>query len=325
MSASLIMNFLAKVISLQNRINNRGLLRSVCAYERLYHGRQDVDLTPSIANQLCKSRMCSTSSSSQPRESFDEFRAREEQKEKEALNQDASSNNNQKRGHNEDDAKVLAIKESIMNAALGFVVTHGWSKQAIAKGAESVNYPSVANGLFPRGGIELVQFFYRMCNENLVEHLKHETAGTEKVIDPVLFARKAIEFRLRMLIPYLKHWPQALGLMTLPPNVPTSLANVLTLVDDICYYAGDRSVDFNWYTRRVGLASIYKATELYMLQDSSTDFEKTWKFLERRIEEASLVHDFLVKSEDATSHIQNAVGSAFSTARNILGLNFERR
>lgn len=50
-----------------------------------------------------------------------------------------------------------------------------------------------------------------------------------------------------------------------------------------------------------------------MLQDSSPDFEKTWKFLERRIEEASLVHDFLVKSEGATSHIQNAVGSAFST------------
>lgn len=52
-----------------------------------------------------------------------------------------------------------------------------------------------------------------------------------------------------------------------------------------------------------------------MLQDSSTGFEKTWKFLERRMEEASLVHDFLVKSEDATHHLQNAVGSAFTTVR----------
>lgn len=309
---------------LQNRINSKGIiLRSVCSYVRLCHENYNRDLKPRINYQCIQSRMCSTSSS-QPRESFDEFRAREEQKEKEALQQNSPNNNDNKR-KDEDDAKVSAIKESIMNAALGFVTTHGWSKQAIAKGAESVNYPSVANGLFPRGGIELVQFFYRQCNENLVEHLKQETSGAEKVIDPVSFARKAIEVRLRMLTPYLKHWPQALGLMTLPPNVPTSLANVLTLVDDICYYAGDRSVDFNWYTRRVGLASIYKATELYMLQDSSPDFEKTWKFLERRIEEASIVHDFLVKSEGATSHIQNAVGSAFSTARNILGLNFERR
>lgn len=46
-----------------------------------------------------------------------------------------------------------------------------------------------------------------------------------------------------MVVPYLPVWPQALALMTLPPNVPTGLANLLTLVDDVCYYAGDRSVD----------------------------------------------------------------------------------
>lgn len=55
--------------------------------------------------------------------------------------------------------------------------------------------------------------------------------------------RDAIETRLRMVIPYKKTWSQALAIMTLPPNVPTALANLLTLVDDICYYAGDRSVD----------------------------------------------------------------------------------
>jgi ubiquinone biosynthesis protein COQ9 len=55
--------------------------------------------------------------------------------------------------------------------------------------------------------------------------------------------RDAIETRLRMVISYKKTWPQAMAIMSLPPNVPTALANLLTLVDDICYYAGDRSVD----------------------------------------------------------------------------------
>lgn len=58
-----------------------------------------------------------------------------------------------------------------------------------------------------------------------------------------LHVLNAVETRLRMVIPYKKTWPQALALMSLPPNVPKSLANLLTLVDDICYYAGDRSVD----------------------------------------------------------------------------------
>lgn len=62
-----------------------------------------------------------------------------------------------------------------------------------------------------------------------------------------------------------------------------------------------------------------------MLQDSSPQYESTWKFLERRIADAGLVHDVLIQSEGATQHLTQAVSSAFSTARNILGLNFDRR
>ncbi|XP_053675223.1 ubiquinone biosynthesis protein COQ9, mitochondrial [Anopheles nili] len=269
-------------------------------------------------------------------ESFNDFRAREEKKEQEFAKQSAGATGTGSSSHTNtfsstsndqesSDPEVKRTKEMILDAALAFVQSHGWSKQAIASGAEAVNYPSVSHGLFPNGGIELVHHFYKQSNLKLIDYLKQQTVDVEKVPNPSDFARRAIEFRLRLLEPYLKYWPQALGLMALPPNAPHSLANLLTLVDDICYYAGDRSVDFNWYTRRIGLACIYKTTELYMLQDSSVGFEKTWQFLERRMEEANLVHGFLVKSEDATHHLQNAVGSAFTTARNILGFNFDRR
>lgn len=60
---------------------------------------------------------------------------------------------------------------------------------------------------------------------------------------PGEFAEKAIEARIKMIIPYLCKWPQAIAIMSLPPNVPNALATLLTMVDDICYYAGDRSVD----------------------------------------------------------------------------------
>ena len=46
-----------------------------------------------------------------------------------------------------------------------------------------------------------------------------------------------------MLGPYLSRWPEALGLLALPHNAPTSLANFGTLLDDIWYHAGDRSSD----------------------------------------------------------------------------------
>lgn len=56
---------------------------------------------------------------------------------------------------------------------------------------------------------------------------------------------------------------------------------------------GNCHSQFNWYTRRIVLAGIYKATELYMLQDNSTDHHETWKFLERRIEDAAQLHRVL--------------------------------
>lgn len=102
--------------------------------------------------------------------------------------------------------------------------------------------------MFPNGGADLVQHFYSTCNKKLAQQLKSEALAikddsTKAKKSPDLYVKEAVETRLRMLAPFKKTWPQAMGLMALPPNVPTALANLLTLVDDICYYAGDRSVD----------------------------------------------------------------------------------
>ncbi|XP_022185053.2 ubiquinone biosynthesis protein COQ9, mitochondrial isoform X2 [Nilaparvata lugens] len=232
------------------------------------------------------------------------------------------------------------IKNNILKASLPFVEKCGWSKETISHGAESLGYPGVAHGMFPRGGAELVQYFYVSSNQELVEILKQFVGETSE--DPnspneatnAVNSRKdhstntvisfAVETRLRMIEPYLNHWPQALAIMTLPPNVPTSLANLLTLVDDIWYYAGDRSVDFNWYSRRVALAGIYKMTELYMIQDGSHDHQNTWQFLHKRLDEASQINSFLVKGESATQFAKDIAAATFITARNILGLNWNR-
>lgn len=302
---------------------NIRMLRT-CSYLLRVTNRSTESVSVSLRTKLY------STDTNQPRESFSEFRAREEAKEQQQLAQqqlgstDQSSSTGSQSQPEQEDPQVTAVKDRILEASLAFVPSHGWSRQSLAKGAESVNYPTVTSGLFPRGGIEIVQYFHKQCNEQLVDYMKQEVGNTPPA-DPAAFAQKAIEVRLRMLIPYMKQWPQAMALMTLPQNVTIALSNVLTNADNICYYAGDRSVDFNWYTRRIGLAGIYKMTELYMLQDSSPDYARTWTFLEHRIKEGSKMDSLLLKSEDATAQLQSAVSSVFSTARNILGMGFERR
>lgn len=187
-------------------------------------------------------------------QSLDDFRKMEETIEREyeereqqdkEIERDRSSEN----AIDPNQEKLLEVRTRILDSALSFVGAHGWTREAIIKGAESIDYPGVAHGLFPNGGIELIQHFYRKCNEDLIKHLQEEMSDENKNNEirqthtPADFAKRAIRKRLEMLIPYLDTWPQALAVMTLPQNVPTSLAQLLTLVDDICYCAGDRSVD----------------------------------------------------------------------------------
>jgi ubiquinone biosynthesis protein COQ9 len=46
-----------------------------------------------------------------------------------------------------------------------------------------------------------------------------------------------------MTRPYIKRWPEALAVMAHPTNTVMSFAQLGKLVDDIWYYAGDKSPD----------------------------------------------------------------------------------
>lgn len=175
--------------------------------------------------------------------SIDDFRAREEQRETELDKSSATTNDS------ENEEKIKKIRTDILNASLPFVTSFGWSRDAISKGAESMGYPGVAHGMFPNGGIELIHHFYAKCNEQMIEFLKKQSEADKSSVtphSPVEFVTTAIKVRLQMIEPYMGQWPQALGIMSLPPNVPKSLAQLLTLVDDICFYANDRSVDVSF-------------------------------------------------------------------------------
>uniref|UniRef100_A0A034W9H4 Ubiquinone biosynthesis protein n=1 Tax=Bactrocera dorsalis TaxID=27457 RepID=A0A034W9H4_BACDO len=257
-------------------------------------------------------------------ESIDKFREREEQREREYEEKKSSEE-----AQTEDEAKtakINAIRAQILEAALPHVATLGWTRDAIAKGAEEAGFPSVVHGMFPDGGYALVAYFYGKCNDEVVRRLQEETQnGKLAVGDPLDFLVRAVRTRLEMVLPYKAQWSQALALIALPKNAANSLAQVLTLVDDICYYAGDRSVDFGWYTRRIGLATIMKMTELFMLQDSSADHADTWEFLRNRMDEAVQIQSILSETEGMTHSFTRSFNSAFITARNILGVDYRRR
>nr|XP_034831686.1 uncharacterized protein LOC117988626 isoform X2 [Maniola hyperantus] len=212
------------------------------------------------------------------------------------------------------------VKKRILAKALDFVAKSSWSVESLAQGAEAAGYPGVSHGLFPNGGGDLVHYFNITCNEKLVEEMKSwpkEELKESKV--PAQQIENAIMTRLLMIEPFKSTWPKAMAIQTLPNNVPNCLATLLSLVDDICYHTGDRSVDFNWYIRRVGLAGIYKASELFYLTDSSQNSNATRSFVKSRIRDAELIQ--IALNMNPVTVAPQTLTAAFVTAKNMLGIN----
>lgn len=221
------------------------------------------------------------------------------------------------------------VKERILKAALEYVPIYGWDKQALEAGASAEGLPPVAAGMFPRGGADLVFYFYTQSNKQLGDILKQkiEEAKAEGLEKPRItpFIREALETRLRMILPYIDHWPQAMGIQTLPQNAPESWSNLLAVADEIWFHAGDRSTDFNWYTKRLSLAGVYKASEIFMLQDKSHDLQDTWAFMDRRLEDVKALGSCRQDCQLSTGSLKESAKGLFTIGRNILGMNSRDR
>ncbi|XP_050760199.1 LOW QUALITY PROTEIN: ubiquinone biosynthesis protein COQ9, mitochondrial [Gymnogyps californianus] len=220
------------------------------------------------------------------------------------------------------------LQHRILTAALEFVPEHGWTAEAIAEGAKTLGLSVAAAGMFHSDGSELVLHFVSQCNTKLSELLEQEQKlvqlGEAEKKPTDQFLRDAVEARLRMLIPYIEKWPQALSILLLPHNIPASLNLLTSMIDDIWQYAGDQSTDFNWYTRRAVLTGIYNTTELVMMQDSSPDFEDTWRFLENRVADAMNMNNTAHQVQSTGEAVVQGLMGAAVTIRNLAGLNQHR-
>ncbi|KAM4572793.1 ubiquinone biosynthesis protein COQ9, mitochondrial isoform 1-T1 [Odontesthes bonariensis] len=254
------------------------------------------------------------------------------------------------------------LQARVLTAALEFVPLHGWSMEAIAAGAESLGLSSASTGMFYNGGGDLVLHFIAQCNSQLTDILAEQhnqvQLGQAEKKKTAEFLRDAVETRLRMYIPYMETWPQAMSILLLPHNIPDSLKHLSTLVDDIWYYAGDRSTDvsgsyhprsppssahtflspfhhhprnirpatsqMNWYTKRAVLTGIYNTTELVMIQDSSPDYQDTWSFLENRIQDVVNMASSAKQVQSTGEAVVQGLMGAAVTLKNLTGVNQRR-
>lgn len=179
------------------------------------------------------------------------------------------------------DFQFSSPQTKILELALGHVPKYGFQHKAILEASREVGYSDAIQSLFTHGTYDLIHYHLVKERENLTKYLDLEEftqlneAGKLKYL---------VKKRLLANAPYAKHLSQLQSYLILPPYFKESSQELHNLSDDIVFYAGDKSNDFAWYTKRLSLSSSYVAFELFMANDKSEGFQNTLALVDRRLD-----------------------------------------
>jgi ubiquinone biosynthesis protein COQ9 len=176
-----------------------------------------------------------------------------------------------------------ALRERLIDAAVAHVPFDGWGDKALAAAAQDLGIdPALARNAFPGGAIEMIECHSRLADRRMVAAFEQADKTGLKLREKVALA---VRLRLTANVAHREAIRRALTILALPVNAPLAARLLYRTVDAVWYGLGDRSTDYNFYTKRMLLAGVYSATLLYWINDKSSESTETWAFLDRRIAE----------------------------------------
>ena len=185
--------------------------------------------------------------------------------------------------HKTEDDHISQARERLIEAALPHVVFDGWGAATLdAAIAESGVDAGLARLAFPRGGIDMALAFHRRADRALADELADADLDDMRIRDRI---SHCLRRRIELIAEHRDAVRRGAILLALPLHAPEAARAIWQTADIIWTACGDTATDYNWYTKRMILSSVYSATVLYWLGDQSPDFANTWAFLERRIDD----------------------------------------
>jgi len=183
-----------------------------------------------------------------------------------------------------------AQKDKLLVALLRNVTFDGWSDEALRKTADNRTIKLADLMLaFPAGIPDALKEFGGWAERHMLARLHKHKLIQMRVRDRVALG---VRLWLEVMAPHREAVRAAIQSAWQPGRAVLGLKNLVQICDTIWYEAGDHSTDFNYYTKRGLLAAVFGSTLIYWLQDDSEEFEKTYKFLGARIDNAMQIGKF---------------------------------
>ena len=186
--------------------------------------------------------------------------------------------------------KTDETRDRLLVAALKHVPFDGWSDKALMRAADETTIGvDAARRAFPRGTPSLIEYYSAWADRHMVASLDEEALqglGVRRRVAAV------VRNRLEQSEPHRESIRAAVSYLALPHHGPLSLKCLYRTVDAVWFAIGDKSTDFNFYSKRALLAGAYSATLLYWLDDQSEGREQSRAFLDRRLNDVVRVGQF---------------------------------
>jgi ubiquinone biosynthesis protein COQ9 len=172
----------------------------------------------------------------------------------------------------------LALAPAIADAA----IFDGWGDDALTMAADQMGADiDVARLAFKSGAIDMIFAWIEAVDMAMAAAFTDDVIGPMKIRERI---RALVQFRLDAVAGQEEALRRALAIMAMPQNVARSTKRGWQTADLMWRLAGDTATDYNHYTKRAILASIYGATLAVFVDDTTDDKAETRAFLERRIE-----------------------------------------
>jgi len=192
----------------------------------------------------------------------------------------------------------------------------GWSDRALSEAAMAAGVDGdVAKLAFTGGAMDMIGAWIETIDVAMADALPAETLAAMKIRERI---RSLTQFRLDAVTGREEALRRALAIMALPNNVAAALKTGWRSADIMWRLAGDNATDWNHYSKRAILASLYGATLAVFLSDESEGKADTRAFLDRRIEG-------VMKFETAKRKWLSPKGERFSPVRFLGRLRYPAR
>ncbi len=181
-----------------------------------------------------------------------------------------------------EDATLDDIRHALAPEIARAAVFDGWSDAARDAAADMVGADSeVARLAFPGGAMDMIAAWIETIDSAMEARFSDGSLGDMKIRERI---RSLVWFRLEQLAGMEEAVSRALAIQAMPQNLAKAMRLGWSSADKMWRLAGDKATDYNHYSKRAILASIYAATLGVYVNDESADKAESRGFLDRRIE-----------------------------------------